>query len=121
MSWMDYLLAVLVGCAGMLGLFKLAVDVVALNREAYEITLATLILAEAIALSRFGRLDGVPLSQWCVPLPDHVRDDHCGVLREWLGALNQSHLEATADGRIALRWLSPTGNYLELIQPLWAP
>ena len=53
MSWMDYLLAVLVGCAGMLGLFKLAVDVVTLNLEAYEITLATLILAEAIALSRF--------------------------------------------------------------------
>jgi hypothetical protein len=121
MSWMDYLLAALVGCAGMLGLSELAGDLVALNREAYEITLATLILAEAMALSRIGTLGGVPLSQWCMPLPDHLRYDHCAAMSEWLSALNQSQLQATADGRVALRWISSTGDYLELIQPLWAP
>ena len=68
---MDYLLAVLVGCAGILGLSEFTFDIVMLNTQAYEITLGILTLSEAVALSRFGVTDGVPVSKWCAALPEH--------------------------------------------------
>lgn len=116
--WMDYLLAVLVGSIGMLGLCELTFDIVALNTEAYQMTLAGLILSETVALFRLGITDGSPWPHWCAALPIDMRDSHCGVLSDWLGLLTQSDLRITPDGLIVLGWLSPSGNYLQLTQTL---
>jgi len=116
--WMDYLLAVLVGSAGMLALFELTLDVVTLNTQAYEITLAVLILKEVAALSWLCAEDGVPLSAWCAALPDSVREAHCNGLREWLGELAHSELRIVSDTWIVLDWLSSSGERVELTHPL---
>lgn len=120
MIWVDYLVAVLVGSVGMLGLSELTFDVVTLNTQAYEITLALFILNEITALSRLGVDDGVPLSAWCLALPDAVRDAHCHGLEEWLGRLAQSELRIAPDAQIVLEWLSSSGERVELTQPLRA-
>jgi hypothetical protein len=116
---MDYLLAVLVGCAGILGLSELTFDIVMLNTQAYEMTLGILTLSEAVALSRFGVTDGIPVSEWCAALPEQLRDRHCDVLNDWLGALMESRLRITPEGLVMLGWLSSSGEYLELSQPIW--
>ena len=118
MIWMDYLLAVLVGGIGMLGLLELTADIVTLNNEAYEMTLGLFILDEMAALSRLQVTEGVPLSQWCAALPDALRESHCRGLSDWLDRLAQSELRIASDGRMALAWLSSSGERMELAQPL---
>lgn len=118
MMWMDYLLAVLVGCVGMLGLYELTADIILLNTDAYEMTLASLILSEAAALSRFGKIEGSLLHEWCANLPAPLGDSHCSSLTEWLSVLTQSQLRMSPDGRASLQWLSSAGDYLEWTQPL---
>jgi hypothetical protein len=115
---MDYLLAVLVGGIGMLGLLELTADIVSLNTEAYEMTLALFILDDMAVLSRLQVAEGVPLSQWCAVLPEAVRDSHCRGLSDWLGRLAQSELRIASDNRIALAWLSSSGERMELALPL---
>ena len=121
MIWADYLVAVLVGCVGMLGLSELTVDVVTLNTQAYEVTLAMLILNEMATLFLLGADNTAPLSAWCAVLPDAVREAHCDSLREWLDRLAQSELRITPDARIVLGWLSSSGERIELTQSLPAP
>jgi hypothetical protein len=116
--WADYLVAVLVGCVGMLGLSELTVDVVTLNTQAYEVTLAMLILNEMATLFWLGAGDTTPLSAWCAVLPDAVREAHCDGLREWLDRLAQSELRIAPDARIVLGWLSSSGERIELTQSL---
>ena len=116
---MDYLLAVLVGCVGILGLSELTFDIVVLNTQAYEMTLGILTLSEAVALSRFGVTEGSPVSEWCAALPEQLRDRHCDVLNDWLGMLMESQLRITPEGLVILGWLSSSGEYLELSQPIW--
>ncbi|MDA8619671.1 hypothetical protein N9L28_02800 [Luminiphilus sp.] len=116
---MDYLLAVLVGCAGILGLSELTFDIVMLNTQAYEITLGILTLSETVGLSRFGVTEGIPGSEWCAALPEQLRDRHCDVLNDWLGALMESQLRITSEGLVILSWFSSSGEYLELSQPTW--
>ena len=117
--WMDYLLAVLVGCVGILGLSEITFDIVVLNTQAYEMTLGILTLSEAVALSRFGVTEGSPVSEWCAALPEQLRDRHCNVLNDWLGMLMESQLRITPEGLVILGWLSSSGEYLELSQPIW--
>lgn len=119
MIWMDYLLAVLVGCVGILGLSEITFDIVVLNTQAYEMTLGILTLSEAVALSRFGVTEGSPVSEWCGALPEQLRDRHCNVLNDWLGMLMESQLRITPEGLVILGWLSSSGEYLELSQPIW--
>ena len=121
MIWVDYLVAVLVGGVGMLGLSELTVDVVTVNTQAYEVTLAVLILNEMATLFWLGADDTVPLSAWCAALPDAVREAHCDGLREWLDRLAQSELRIAPDARIVLGWLSSSGERIELAQSLPAP
>ncbi|MDG1684397.1 MAG: hypothetical protein P8J81_07605 [Luminiphilus sp.] len=116
---MDYLLAVLVGCVGILGLSEITFDIVVLNTQAYEMTLGILTLSEAVALSRFGVTEGSPVSEWCGALPEQLRDRHCNVLNDWLGMLMESQLRITPEGLVILGWLSSSGEYLELSQPIW--
>mgnify|MGYP001196470056 FL=1 len=116
---MDYLLAVLVGCVGILGLSELTFDIVVLNTQAYEMTLGILTLSEAVALSRFGVTEGSPVSEWCAALPEQLRDRHCDVLNDWLGMLMESQLRITPEGLVILGWLSSSGEYLELSQAIW--
>jgi hypothetical protein len=105
----------------MLGLSELTVDVVTLNTQAYEVTLAMLILNEMATLFWLGADDTVPMLAWCGVLPDAVREAHCDGLREWLERLAQSELRITPDARIVLGWLSSSGERIELTQSLPAP
>ena len=118
MMWMDYLVAVLVGCVGMLGLYELTADIILLNTDAYEMTLASLILSEAVALSRFGKFEGRLLPEWCANLPAPMGDSHCSSLTEWLSVLTHSQLQMSSEGLTSLQWLSSAGDYLEWTQPL---
>ncbi len=119
--WVDYLLAVLVGCIGLLGLYDLTSDIISLNTQAHEMTLAFMILSETVALSRLAMIDGRPPSEWCLGLPDALRSSHCSVLNAWLDALTQSQLLMTPEGRVALQWVSSAGDHLEYMRPLWTP
>jgi hypothetical protein len=40
-------------------------------------------------------------------------------LNDWLGALMESRLRITPEGLAMLGWLSSSGEYLELSQPIW--
>jgi hypothetical protein len=120
--FLDYLLAVLIGCAGMAAAYHLATDILLLHGLISQLTFAELALREMRTIAQlFNIADGSPMrvcDQTQHNLSAESLSKTCVNLVEWLGYLPSYEFSWDVPGTIALSWQDPTGARASLSMPL---
>ena len=101
---MDYLIASVIGVAGMLGLLQLGAEVTTLHQQSVELSVAESVLRELSALADFVGVGPVVSLQACTDSVVSAFLDTCQMLAEWLALLPEYQINASAEGGLELSW-----------------
>ena len=105
---LDYVMATALGCAGMVGLFHLAGEVLTLQSQIFQHGAAEMVLREVKVLARLTNDAADPVGI-CVDPGLSDLTAHCTVLDGWLMHLPNYKFEAFSNGQIQLSWQLPDG------------
>jgi Tfp pilus assembly protein PilV len=106
---LEYLVAAVLGVAGMLALLNLAGDVVTLENRILQQTAAHTVLRELTALQRFAEYDPAEFQTLCESGPIQTLGQTCRSIDRWLMYLPDHYLAQRSDGVIELSWQQVDG------------
>ena len=105
---LDYAMATALGCAGMVGLFHLAGEVLTLQNQVFQYGAAELVLREVKTLAHLTH-GTEHFSGICSEPSLKDLSFYCEVLDGWLTHLPSHRFETLGDGSIELSWQLPDG------------
>jgi hypothetical protein len=111
---MDYLIASVIGVAGMLGLLQLGAEVTALHQQSFQLSVAESVVRELSSLLRFVEMGSVISLEVCTNPTGPPFEDTCRMVTDWLSFLPEYRLDALAEGDIKLSWRHADGDRLSL-------
>ena len=106
---LEYLVAAIVGVAGMLSLLQLAGDVLMLESRILQQTAAQTVLRELTALQRFTEYGPAEFQTLCESAPIQTLGQTCRSTDRWLLYLPDHHIAQRSDGVIELSWQQVDG------------
>ena len=101
---LEYLVAAVVGVAGMLSLLHMAGNVANLENWVLQQTAAQTVLRELIVLQRFAEYGPAEFQAVCESASDHTLEPTCRSTDRWLLQLPEHHIAKHPDGVIELSW-----------------
>ena len=110
----DYLIAAAIGIAGMLGVLHLGTEIITLNEQTFQITMAEAILRELFVLSHLSAAipsDAMEICAGPIGLPYEAT---CRMILEMLPALPDHRLKLLAGGALELSWTPSSGDQLSV-------
>ena len=105
---LEYLVAAIVGVAGMLGLLQLAGDVLMLESRILQQTAAQTVLRELAVLNGLAETVPAEFKTLCESASSHTLEPTCRSTDQWLLYLPDHHIGQRLDGVIELSW-QPAG------------
>ena len=108
----DYLIAAAIGFAGMLGVLHLGAEIITLNEQTVQITMAEAVLRELSVLSHL--IDATPSHalKICASPAGPPFGVTCPMVLETLSTLPDYRLKGLADGVLELSWTPTFGDQL---------
>ena len=108
----DYLIAATIGFAGMLGVLHLGAEIITLNEQTVQITLAEATLRELSVLSHL--VDATPSGalEMCANPTDSPFEPTCRMVLETLSTLPDHRLQVLEGGGLGLSWTPALGDQL---------
>ena len=106
---LEYLVAAIVGVAGMLSLLQLAGDVLMLESRILQQTAAQTVLRELTVLHRFAEVGPAEFQAVCESPSGHTLEPTCRSTDQWLLYLPDHHIAQRLDGVIELSWQPADG------------
>ena len=100
----DYLIAVAIGFAGILGVLHLGAEIITLNEQTVQITMAEATLRELSVLSHLVGATPFDALEICGSSIDPRLEATCRMVLETLSALPDHRLELLAGGTLELSW-----------------
>ena len=110
----DYLIAAAIGFAGMLGVLHLGAEIIMLNEQTFQITMAEAILRELSVLSHFSVVTPSDAMEICAGPAGVPFDATCRMISEMLPALPDHRLKLLAGGALELSWTPSLGDQLSV-------
>ena len=100
----DYLTAAVIGFAGMLGVLNLGAEIITLNEQTFQITMAEAVLRELCVLARL--VDATPsdMLKMCASPIDSPFAATCRMVLETLSTLPDHRLQVLEGGGLGLSW-----------------
>ena len=114
----DYLIAAAIGFAGMLGVLHLGAEIITLNEQTVQITMAEAILRELSVLSHL--IDATPSHalERCASPSGPPLEPTCPMMLETLSTLPDHRLQVLTGGELELTWTPAFGDQLTV---RWMP
>ena len=116
--FLDYLLAVLIGCAGMAAVYQLATDMLLLHALVSQLTFAELALRELGVLATIFNINEESTIGLCDRAQQEAFADivgkTCGSVMAWLDQLPAYQINVDKVGGADLSWRSPNGSRISL-------
>jgi len=100
----EYLVAAVVGVAGMLSLLQLAGNVASFENRILQQTAAQTVLRELTVLQRFAEVGPAEFQAVCESPSGHTLGPTCRSTDRWLLHLPEHHVTKHPDGVIELSW-----------------
>ena len=110
----DYLIAAAIGFAGMLGVLHLGTEIIMLNEQTFQITMAEAILRELSVLSHFSVVPPSDTLAICASPIGVPFETTCRMISEMLPALPDHRLKLLAGGALELSWTPSLGDQLSV-------
>ena len=108
----DYLIAATIGFAGMLGVLHLGTEIITLNEQTFQITMAEAILRELSVLARLVDVTPSDTLENCASPADHPSEATCRMVSEMLPVLRDHYLQVLPGGALELSWTPALGDQL---------
>lgn len=114
----DYLIAAAIGFAGMLGVLHLGAEIITLNEQTFQITMAEATLSELSVLSYL--IDATPSNalEMCAQPTGSPFEATCLMMLETLSTLPDHRLQVLTGGELELTWTPALGGQLTV---RWMP
>ena len=108
----DYLIAATIGFAGMLGVISLSAEIITLNEQTFQITMAEAILRELSVLAHL--VDTTPSGalEMCAHSTGSPFELTCRMVLETLSTLPDHRLQVLPGGALELTWTPTFGDQL---------
>ena len=110
----DYLIAAAIGFAGMLGMLHLGAEIITLNEQTFQITMAEAILRELSVLAHLADTTPSDAKETCAGPIGFPFEATCRTILEMLPALPDHRLKLLAGGALELSWTPSSGNQLSV-------
>ena len=108
----DYLIAAAIGFAGMLGVLHLGAEIITLNEQTVQITLAEVVLRELSVLSHLADATPSDTLKMCASHIDSPFGATCRMVLETLATLPDHRLQVLTGGALELSWTPVLGDQL---------
>ena len=108
----DYLIAATIGFAGMLGVLYLGAEIITLNEQTVQITMAETILRELSVLSHLLGANPSDTLERCASPAGPPFETTCPMVLETLSTLPDHRLGLLAGGVLELSWTPAFGDQL---------
>ena len=106
---LEYLVAAVVGVAGMLSMLHMAVNVATFENRILQQTAAQTVLRELTVLHRFAEYGPAEFQTLCESGPIQTLGQTCRSIDRWLMYLPDYYLAQRSDGVIELSWQQVDG------------
>ena len=110
----EYLVAAVVGVAGMLSLLHMAGNVVTFENQILQQTAAQTVVRELTVLHRFAEYGPAEFQAVCESPSGHALEPTCRSTDRWLLQLPEHHIAKHPDGVIELSWQLANGARVSL-------
>lgn len=108
----DYLIAATIGFAGMLGVLHLGSEIITLNEQTSQITLAEATLRELSVLSHLVEATPSGALERCARPTGSPFEATCRMILQTLSTLPDHRLQVLASGALELTWTPSSGDQL---------
>ena len=108
----DYLIAAAIGFVGMLGVLHLGAEIITLNEQAFQITMAEAILRELSVLSHLVDVTPVYTLERCASPAGPPFEATCPIVLESLSTLPDHRVQVLTGGVLELTWTPAFGDQL---------
>ena len=108
----DYLIAATIGFAGMLGVLHLGAEIITLNEQTFQITMAEAVLRELSVLSHL--IDATPSHalKICASPTGPPFETTCPMVLQTFTTLPDHRLQVLASGALEVSWTPSSGHQL---------
>ena len=108
----DYLIAAAIGFAGMLGVLHLGAEIITLNEQTFQITMAEASLRELSVLSHLLGANPSDTLERCASPTGPPFETTCPMVLETLSTLPDHRLQVLTGGVLELSWTPAFGDQL---------